>query len=36
LDYLNIDETIVLEKWKIIEKWWWEIAKRIKENWFKK
>ena len=36
LDYLNIDETIVLEKWKIVEKWWWEIAKRIKENWFKK
>ena len=36
LDYLNIDETIVLEKWKIVEKWWWEIAQRIKENWFKK
>jgi len=36
LDYLNIDETIVLEKWKIVETWWWEIAKRIKENWFKK
>lgn len=36
LDYVNIDETIVLEKWKIVEKWWWEIAKRIKENWFKK
>lgn len=36
LDYLNIDETIVIEKWKIVEKWWWEIAKRIKEGWFKK
>lgn len=36
LDYLNVDETIVLEKWKIVEKWWWEIAQRIKENWFKK
>lgn len=36
LDYVNIDETMVLEKWKIVEKWWWEIAKRIKENWFKK
>ena len=36
LEYVNIDETIVLEKWKIVEKWWWEIAQRIKENWFKK
>ena len=36
LDYLNIDETIVLEKWKIVETGWWEIAKRIKGNWFKK
>ena len=36
LDYLNVDETIVLEKWKIVEKGWWEIAQRIKENWFKK
>lgn len=36
LDYLNVDETIVLEKWKITEKWWWEIAQRIKKLWFKK
>ena len=36
LDYLNIDETIVLERWKIVETGWWKIAKRIKENWFKK
>ena len=36
LEYINIDETIVLEKWKIVETWWWEIAQRIKENWFKK
>ena len=36
LEYINIDETIVLEKWKIVEQWGWEIAKRIKENWFKK
>ncbi len=36
LEYINVDETIVLEKWKIVEKWWWEIAKRIKENGFKK
>ena len=36
LEYINIDETIVLEKWKVVEQWWWEIAKRIKENWFKK
>jgi Fe-S cluster assembly ATP-binding protein len=36
LEYINVDETIVLEKWKIVETWWWEIAKRIKENWFKK
>ena len=36
LEYISVDETIVLEKWKIVEKWWWEIAKRIKENWFKK
>jgi len=36
LDYLNIDETMVLEHGKIVETWWWEIAKRIKESWFKK
>lgn len=36
LDYINVDETIVLEKWKIVEQWWWEIAQRIKENWFKR
>ena len=36
LEYINIDETIVLEKWKVVEQWWGEIAKRIKENWFKK
>lgn len=36
LEYINVDETIVFEKWKIVEKWWWEIAMRIKENWFKK
>jgi hypothetical protein len=36
LDYLPVDETIVLNHWKIEEKWWWEIAKRIKENWFQK
>lgn len=36
LEYINIDETIVLEKWKVVEQWWWEIAKRIKENWFKR
>ena len=36
LEYINVDETIVLEKWKIVETGWWEIATRIKENWFKK
>ena len=36
LEYINVDETIVLEKWKIVETGWWEIAQRIKENWFKK
>ena len=36
LDYLPVDETIVLNHWKIEETWWWEIAKRIKENWFQK
>ena len=36
LDYLNIDETMVLEHGKVVETWWWEIAKRIKEGWFKK
>ena len=36
LDYLPIDETIVLNNWELEEKGWWEIAKRIKENWFKK
>ena len=36
LEYIKIDGTIVLEKWKIVEQWGWEIATRIKENWFKK
>ncbi len=36
LDYISIDETLVLDHWKIVEQWWWEIATRIKENWFKK
>ena len=36
LDYFNIDETIVLDHWQIIEKWWAEIAQRIKKNWFPK
>ena len=36
LEYINIDETIVLDSWKIVEQWWWEISQRIKEMWFKK
>ena len=36
LEYIKVDETIVLEKWKVVEQWWWEIASRIKENWFNK
>lgn len=36
LDYINVDETIVFDNGKIVEKWWAEIAKRIKEIWFKK
>ena len=36
LEYINIDETIVLDHWKIVEQWWWEIAQRIKNNWFRK
>jgi hypothetical protein len=31
-----VDETIVLEHGKIVENGWWEVAKRIKEKWFKK
>lgn len=36
LDYINVDETIVFDNGKIVEKWWAEIAKRIREIWFKK
>ena len=36
LDYLKVDETIVLGNWKVVEQWWWEIAQRIKEYGFKK
>ena len=36
LEYINIDETIVLDHWKVVEQWWWEIAQRIKEKGFKK
>jgi hypothetical protein len=36
LEYINVDETIVLDHWKLVEQWGWEIAKRIKDHWFKK
>lgn len=36
LEYINIDETLVLDHWKVVEQWWWEIAQRIKNNWFRK
>ena len=36
LEYINVDETIVLDHWKLVERWGWEIAKRIKDYWFKK
>ena len=36
LEYISIDETIVLDHWKMVEQWWWEIAQRIKEKGFKK
>lgn len=36
LDYLKIDETLVLNKWALIETWWADLAQRIKENWFSK
>ena len=36
LDYLKVDETLVLDKGRVVEMWWWEVAQRIKNNWFKK
>ena len=36
LEYIDVDETIVLDHWKLVEQWGWEIAKRIKDHWFKK
>lgn len=36
LDYLSVDETLVLNKWSLIESWWTDLAKRIKEFWFSK
>jgi Fe-S cluster assembly ATP-binding protein len=36
LDYINVDNTLVLDHWSIVEEWWEEIAQRIKNNWFKK
>jgi Fe-S cluster assembly ATPase SufC len=36
LEYVDVDETIVLNHGQIVEQWWWEIAKRIKEQGFKK
>lgn len=36
LDYLSVDETLVLNKWSLIESWWADLAQRIKEFWFSK
>ena len=36
LDYLKVDETIVLDNWKVVEQWWWEVEQRINESGFKK
>ena len=36
LDYLNVDETLILNKWSLIETWWADLAQRIKERWFGK
>lgn len=32
LDYINIDEVIVLKDWEILEKWWVELIDKIKEE----
>jgi Fe-S cluster assembly ATP-binding protein len=34
LDYLPVDEVIVLESWKLVAQWWYEIAKKVREWWF--
>lgn len=36
LDYLPVDETLILNKWCLIETWGADLAQRIKENGFNK
>lgn len=34
LDYLPVDEVIVLEQWKLVAQWGSEIAQKVREWWF--
>lgn len=34
LDYLPVDEVVVLESGKIVAQWWSEIAQKVREWWF--
>lgn len=36
LDYLPVDQVVVLENGKIVEQWWTDIAERIRTEWFGK
>lgn len=35
LDYLPVDEVIVMKEWKIVKEWWQELADHVKEEGFK-
>lgn len=34
INYINVDEVVIIEKWKIIEKWWKELIEKIKHRWY--
>lgn len=36
LDYIPIDETLIIENWNLKESWTAELAQKIKEHWFQK
>jgi Fe-S cluster assembly ATP-binding protein len=34
LEYIDVDEAYVIDKWKIIDKWWQKLIEKIAKEWF--
>jgi len=34
LDYIPVDEVVVMKEWSIVAQWWHELAERVKSWWF--